>query len=65
MKTVYIDGMMCPHCQGRVREVLSAFDPAVEVALENKCAKLSADADNARITEAITSAGYKVVNIEE
>ncbi len=65
MKTVYIDGMMCPHCQGRVREVLSAFDPAVEVDLENKCAKLSADADNAKITEAITSAGYKVVNIEE
>lgn len=65
MKTVYIDGMMCPHCQGRVRDVLSAFDAGVEVDLENKCARLSADADNSRITEAITDAGYKVVKIEE
>lgn len=65
MKTVYIDGMMCPHCQGRVRDVLSAFDAGVEVDLENKCARLSADADNSRITEAITNAGYKVVKIEE
>lgn len=65
MKTVYIDGMMCPHCQGRVREILSAFDAGVEVDLEAKCARLSADADNAKITEAITNAGYKVVKIEE
>ena len=65
MKTVYIDGMMCPHCQARVREILSAFDAGVVVDLENKCAKLSAEADNAKITEAITNAGYKVVKIEE
>ena len=64
MKTIYIDGMMCPHCQARVREILSAFDAGVEVDLENKCAKLNADADNDKITEAITAAGYKVVKIE-
>lgn len=65
MKTVYIDGMMCPHCQARVREILSAFDPNVQVDLDNKCAKLGVDADNAKITDAITAAGYKVVKIEE
>lgn len=65
MKTVYIEGMMCPHCQARVREILSAFDAGVVVDLDNKCAKLSKDADNAKITEAITAAGYKVTNIEE
>ena len=65
MKTVYIDGMMCLHCQARVREILSAFDTGVEVDLENKCAKLAADTDNVKITEAITNAGYKVVSIEE
>ena len=65
MKTVYIDGMMCSHCQARVREILSPFDAGVQVDLENKCAKLSADADNGKITEVITSAGYKVVKIEE
>ncbi len=65
MKTVYIEGMMCPHCQARVREILSAFDANVQVDLENKCAKLSSDADNTKITDAITNAGYKVVKIEE
>lgn len=65
MKTVYIDGMMCPHCQARVREILSAFDSTVEVDLENKWAKLSIDTDNTQITNAITAAGYKVVKIEE
>lgn len=65
MKTVYIDGMMCPHCQARVKEILSAFDANVKVDLENKCAKLGSDSDNAKITEAITSAGYKVIKIEE
>lgn len=65
MKTVYIDGMMCPHCQARVREILSAFDAGVQVDLENKCAKLSVDADNLKITEAVTNAGYKVVKIED
>ncbi len=65
MKTVYIEGMMCPHCQARVREILSAFDAGVVVDLDNKCAKLSKEADNAKITEAITAAGYKVTNIEE
>lgn len=65
MKTVYIDGMMCPHCQARVREILSAFDSAVEVDLENKCAKLGSEVDNTQITNAITAAGYKVVKIEE
>ena len=65
MKTVYIDGMMCPHCQARVREILSAFDSAVEVDLENKCAKLGSEVDNTQITNAITAAGYKVVKIDE
>lgn len=65
MKTVYIDGMMCPHCQARVKEILSAFDVNVEVDLENKYAKLGDDTDNAQITNAITAAGYKVVKIEE
>lgn len=65
MKTVYIDGMMCPHCQARVREILSAFDAGVDVDLENKCAKLNQNVDNAKITEAINSAGYKVVKIQD
>lgn len=64
MKTVYIDGMMCPHCQARVREILSAFDAGVEVDLENKCARLNATADNDKITQAITNAGYKVIDIK-
>ena len=50
MKTVYIDGMMCPHCQNRVREILSAFDANVVVDLDNKCAEISENVDNDQIT---------------
>lgn len=64
MKTVYIDGMMCPHCQNRVREILSAFDANVVVDLDNKCAEISENVDNDQITDVITKAGYKVVQIK-
>lgn len=64
MKTVYIEGMMCPHCQNRVREILSAFDANVAVDLDNKCARISESVDNNQITDAINNAGYKVVEIK-
>lgn len=64
MKTVYIEGMMCSHCQGRVKEALSALDAGVVVDLEAKCAKIGDEIDDSEITNAITAAGYKVIKIE-
>lgn len=66
-KTVYIDGMMCAHCQGRVSEALNNI-PGVsaEVDLDNKLARLelSAEISDAKIKEVIEDAGYKVTGIE-
>ena len=63
-KTVKIEGMMCQMCVKHVKKALEALDPAVEVSLENKCATLKADADDAAIKAAVADAGYEVVGIE-
>ena len=63
-KTVKIEGMMCQMCVKHVKNALSPLDPAVEVSLENKCATLKSDVDDAAIKAAVTGAGYEVVGIE-
>ena len=41
-KTMIIDGMMCPHCSGRVTQVLNAIEGVTaEVVLEDKAAYLT------------------------
>ena len=67
-KTVKIDGMMCAHCEGRVKKALEAL-PGVEKAEpshEKKCAllTLSAPADETAIKAAVTDAGYDYLGIE-
>jgi len=59
-KTVKIEGMMCQMCVKHVKQALSALDPNVEVSLENKCATLNSDVDDAAIKAAVTEAGYSV-----
>ena len=61
-KTVKIEGMMCQNCVRHVKKALEALDPAVEVSLEQNCARL--DADDAAIRAAVEEAGYEVVGIE-
>ena len=60
-KTVKIEGMMCQMCVKHVKTALSALDPNVEVSLENKCATIDANVDDAAIKAAVTEAGYEVV----
>lgn len=66
--TMKIQGMMCPHCEGRVRDVLSAL-PCVELA------EVSHKDDVAIITpkgecphelliKTVEDAGYKVLSVE-
>ena len=62
-KTVKIEGMMCQMCVKHVKNALTPLDPAVEVSLENKCATLKSDVDDAAIRAAVTEAGYEVVSI--
>ncbi len=67
MKTIVIEGMMCPHCQGRVNDVLNAIDGvSATVDLDKKSAfiELSKDVSDEILTKAITDAGYKVTEIK-
>ena len=66
-KTLNIEGMMCPHCQGRVNDVLNAIDGvSATVDLDKKSAfiELSKDVSDEILTKAITDAGYKVTEIK-
>lgn len=66
-KTVYIDGMMCGHCTGRVSDALNSLEGVLAtVSLENKSATLTLEHDisNDLIKKTIEDAGYTVTNIE-
>ena len=67
-KTVKIEGMMCPHCSGRVRDSLIALKgvAAADVSHERGDAiiELSHDISDEAIINLITSIGYKVTGIE-
>ncbi len=60
-KTVKIEGMMCQMCVKHVKNALAPLDPEVEVSLENKCATIDENVDNAAIAAAVKEAGYEVV----
>ena len=64
-KTVKIQGMMCPHCEARVKQLLEAL-PFVEKAVTSHKKgtaqlTLNFDADDALIKKTVEDAGYKVV----
>ena len=65
--TMKIQGMMCPHCEGRVRDVLSAL-PCValaEVSHERDEAIITPNGDcpHDLLEKTVTDAGYKVIEI--
>ena len=66
--TMKIEGMMCPHCSGRVKKLLEALDEitVAEVSHETGTAVITATTDDAdalreRCAAIITEAGYTVV----
>lgn len=64
MKTIHIEGMMCPHCQARVHALLEPFDANVVVDHVKGTAVISDEVDDETVTSAITTGGYKVTRIE-
>ena len=66
MKKINIEGMMCMHCVGHVEKALKAIDGVgeVNVSLDDKCATVTGDVDNAVLTKAVIDAGYEVKGIE-
>ena len=66
-KTIYIDGMMCHHCTGRVDKVLNAIDGVeATVSLEDKCAyiTLSKEIADDELKTLIENEGYTVTEIK-
>jgi len=64
-KTMVIKGMMCPHCSGRVEKTLNDL-PGVTatVDLAAGTATVKGDVTDEVLTQAITAAGYEVVEIK-
>lgn len=67
-KTMKIEGMMCPHCSGRVKTVLEALEgvAAAEVSHETGTAAVTLEAEvtNDVLEAAVTAQGYKVISVE-
>ncbi len=67
-KTVKIDGMMCAHCEGRVKKALEALAGVekAEPSHEKKAAvlTLSAPVDENAVKAAVTDAGYDYLGME-
>ena len=67
-RTIHIQGMMCAHCEMRVRNALEALDgvKSAEVSHESGTAlvSLSGEASDEAMKKAVEDAGYTVVSFE-
>ena len=66
--TMKIQGMMCPHCEARVRDTLNALDcvELAEVSHETDSAVVTTKGECAKeiLINAVEGAGYKVISVE-
>lgn len=67
-KTLKIEGMMCPHCEARVKSTLEGMEnvETAEVSHEKGTAvvTLSKDISSEKLKNIVEEQGYKVINIE-
>ena len=67
-KIIRIDGMMCPHCSGRVKKALESIESVelAEVSHEEGTARvtLRADVDSSILKNAVEAQGYNVISID-
>ena len=65
-KTLKIDGMMCPHCEARVKKALEEIEgvDGAEVSHDSGTAVVSGTRlDDAALKTAVEAAGYSVLEI--
>ena len=64
-KTMKIEGMMCAHCEARVKKCLEELDGVDEAVVSHESGtatvKLSADVSDGTLKEAVEVQGYKVI----
>ena len=66
-KTIFIEGMSCGHCTGRVDKALNSVEGIkAEVSLEGKCAKVNLEKEisNDELKKIVEDAGYTVTEIK-
>jgi len=61
-KRIGIEGMMCQHCVAHVQKALQPYGET-SVSLEDKCAWVETQAQDALLREAVEQAGYTVTDI--
>ena len=64
-KTLKIDGMMCPHCEARVKKCLEDLDGVKEAAVSHEkgtaVVTLSKDVSDETLRSAVEAQGYTVL----
>jgi Cu2+-exporting ATPase len=67
-KTLTIEGMMCPHCSGRVQQALEANDAIANAVVSHETGTavvtLAAEISDEALTQIVVDAGYKVTGIQ-
>lgn len=65
MKKIFISGMNCKHCEGKIKNALKDIGASfIEVDLENKIVNVEIDKSNEEIVDAIGDYGFDVDKIE-
>lgn len=64
-KTLKIEGMMCPHCSGRVKKALEALPQVTEAQVSHESGTavitLNAPVEDALLKKTVEDQGYQVI----
>ena len=67
-KKMVIEGMMCGHCEARVKKVLESLSEVAEAIVSHTDGKavitLTEDISNEKLTQIIEAQDYKVISID-
>lgn len=67
-KTLHVEGMMCSHCEARVKKALEALPEVSEAVVSHEAGTaivtLSADVSDETLKKAVEDQDYKVTGIE-
>ncbi|MBO5556813.1 MAG: cation transporter [Oscillospiraceae bacterium] len=65
-KTLKIEGMMCPHCEARVKKALEAVEGVEQAVVSHEAgtAVVTGNAADEALKAAVEAADYKVLGIQ-
>jgi Cu+-exporting ATPase len=67
-KQIFIEGMTCGHCSGRVEKALKAVegivDAKVDLANKNAIVETNGNVEDSLLKETVEDAGYDVMDIK-